>query len=85
MTGYVLRVENFQNIEYCNLTKTIEGWINQSPHPPCLLYRGKSVSLHVRLRVKLRDAFTRGGGDTAIHYLYGYVPPNGDVILKLLI
>ena len=27
---------------------------------------------------------TRGGG-TPIHYLYGYVPPNGVVILKLLI
>ena len=26
----------------------------------------------------------RGGG-TPIHYLYGYVPPNGVVILKLLI
>ena len=27
---------------------------------------------------------TRGGG-TPIHYLYRYVPPNGVVILKLLI
>ena len=26
-----------------------------------------------------------GGGGTPIHYLYGYVPPNGGVILKLLI
>ena len=25
------------------------------------------------------------GGGTPIHYLYGYVPPNGIVILKLLI
>ena len=25
-----------------------------------------------------------GGGGTPIHYLYGYVPPNGVVILKLL-
>ena len=25
------------------------------------------------------------GGGTPIHYLYGYVPPNGVVILKLLI
>ena len=24
----------------------------------------------------------RGGGDTPIHYLYGYVPPNGVVILE---
>ena len=28
--------------------------------------------------------FARGGG-YSIHYLYGYVPPNGVVILKLLI
>ena len=28
---------------------------------------------------------TRGGGGTPIHYLYGYVPPKGVVILKLLI
>ena len=30
----------------------------------------------------------RGGGEgrgTPIHFLYGYVPPNGVVILKLLI
>ena len=26
-----------------------------------------------------------GGGGTPIHYLYGYVPPNAVVILKLLI
>ena len=26
-----------------------------------------------------------GGGGTPIHYLYGYVPPNRVVILKLLI
>ena len=26
-----------------------------------------------------------GGEGTPIHYLYGYVPPNGVVILKLLI
>ena len=32
----------------------------------------------------LIDVETRGGG-TPIHYLYGYVPPNGVVILKLLI
>ena len=27
----------------------------------------------------------RGGGGTPIHYLYRYVPPNGVVILKLVI
>ena len=26
-----------------------------------------------------------GGGGTPIHYLYRYVPPNGVVILKLLV
>ena len=31
-----------------------------------------------------RAVLTRGGG-TPIHYPYGYVPPNGVVILKLLI
>ena len=29
--------------------------------------------------------FKPGGRGTPIHYLYGYVPPNGVVILKLLI
>ena len=28
---------------------------------------------------------TARGGGTPIHYLYGYVPPNGVVILKLLV
>ena len=32
-----------------------------------------------------RGARGGGGGGTPIHYLYGYVPPNGVVILKLLI
>ena len=31
------------------------------------------------------DYRSRGGGGTPIHYLSGYVPPNGVVILKLLI
>ena len=31
------------------------------------------------------EIYTRGGGGTPTHYLYGYVPPNGVVILKLLI
>ena len=31
------------------------------------------------------SAWPGGGGGTPIHYLYGYVPPNGGVILKLLI
>ena len=27
----------------------------------------------------------RGGGVTPLHYVYGYVPPNGVEILKLLV
>ena len=33
----------------------------------------------------LRQGWGGGGLGTPIHYLYGYVPPNGVVILKLLI
>ena len=32
-----------------------------------------------------RDIDPPGGGGTPIHYLYRYLPPNGVVILKLLI
>ena len=38
-----------------------------------------------RERENLYSDTTPGGGGTPIHYLYGYVPPNGVVILKLLI
>ena len=41
------------------------------------------VSKQKTLRKKDKNQNTRGG--TPIHYLYGYVPPNGVVILKLLI
>ena len=34
---------------------------------------------------ELRIMGSGPGGDTHIHYLYGYVPPNGVVILKLLV
>ena len=36
------------------------------------------------LRVRIHGVRMYPGG-TPIHYLYGYVPPNGVVILKLLI
>ena len=42
-------------------------------------------------RTELKDqdlenwAVHPGGGGTPIHYLYGYVPPNGVAILKLLV
>ena len=35
--------------------------------------------------VEAKDSENTRGGSTPIHYLYGYVPPNGVVILKLLI
>ena len=34
---------------------------------------------------KSRGVCGGGGGATPIHYLYGYVPPNVVMILKLLI
>ena len=39
---------------------------------------------YVRIRIT-SDTCPGGGGGTPIHYLYGHVPPNGVVILKLLI
>ena len=36
-------------------------------------------------RSKFMPILAGGGGGTPMHYLYGYVPPNGVVILKLLI
>ena len=38
----------------------------------------------VAVQIDGRETKARGGG-TPIHYLYGYVPPKGVVILKLLI
>ena len=38
-----------------------------------------------RAETLVTQATPRGGESTPIHYLYGYVPPNGVVILKLLI
>ena len=48
------------------------------PNVYCCLFASKKV-----FSVILTDFESRGG--TPIHYLYGYVPPNGVVILKLLI
>ena len=47
----------------------------------CVLKKNFSVTLKGYIR--FTDLSTRGG--TPIHYLYGYVSPNGVVILKLLI
>ena len=38
-----------------------------------------------RVRTLIDASSPPGGGGTPIHYLYGYVPPKGVVILKLLV
>ena len=42
------------------------------------------TKLYTKINVE-SEAVPGGGGGTPIQYLYGYVPPNGVVILKLLI
>ena len=44
----------------------------------------KEDSIVISVKHKTADTHSPGGG-TPIHYLYEYVPPNGVVILKLLI
>ena len=41
--------------------------------------------IHEYFSWKNSSLTVRPGGGTPIHYLYGYVPPNGVVILELLI
>ena len=61
-----------------------------SPHVKRILIKGDKFQNNstaddfFRNKEVLHVIRSRGGG-TAIHYLYGYVPPNGVVILKLLI
>ena len=45
----------------------------------------KNLVIHVRRNTIVVLTYSPGGGVTPMHYLYGYVPPNGVVILKLLI
>ena len=45
------------------------------------LYSHKARFFTIRVRVKA-ELYYKPGGITPIHYLYGYVPPNGVVILK---
>ena len=47
----------------------------------------KNLVIHVRRNTIVVLTYSPGGGGgvTPMHYLYGYVPPNGGVILKLLI
>ena len=48
--------------------------------------RGKGVTVDKTWDVPFSRILDQSpGGGTPIHYLYGYVPPNGVVILKLLI
>ena len=54
------------------------------------IYEYITLAIHFVYVSNLRDILVRakhprGGGGTPIHFLYGYVPPNGIVILKLLI
>ena len=56
--------------------------------PPEVITSGKPVPLallHEVLCLCWKGGAVPGGGGTPIHYLYGYVPPKGVVILKLLI
>ena len=51
-----------------------------------LVELGENVHYLPHHSVIRRDAETPGGGGvTPIHYLYGHVPANGVVILKLLV
>ena len=46
-----------------------------------LVFTGDGVGVEVRVDCSQPG----GGGGTPLHYQYGYVPPNGVVIFKLLI
>ena len=60
---------------------------------PCAAATAVNVSIasddSEQRRIFHKKHYTTGvlsrGGGTPIYYLYGYVPPNGVVILKLLI
>ena len=45
----------------------------------------KQVNFKTECFSSLPVTIDPGGGGTPIHFLYGYVPPKGVVILKLLI
>ena len=71
----------------CSRWALIRGWafirINTVIEPKKLLCGGP-----LTWKTQIHDGGHRviipGGGGTPIHYLYGYVPPKGVVILKLL-
>ena len=48
------------------------------------LYSHKARFFTIRVRI-IAELYYKPGGSTPIHCLYRYVPPNGVVILKLLI
>ena len=47
--------------------------------------RPRCPSTVPELTLKVFTTGEGGGGGTPVHYLFGYVPPKGVVILKLLI
>ena len=57
-----------------------------SPSPEADKTNVPSAEYSAKERSIILQRLQRGGGEgTPIHYLYGYVPSNGIVILKLLI
>ena len=84
-------LKNHCNLEFMKLLM-LKLWQNSLIRKNCstfivLTLTILSISMH---GIEKRDtAFLLyrhpGGGGTPIHYLYGYVPPNRVVILKLLI
>ena len=63
--------------------------IHTRMHKTLLIIGSEKVNQSRRLTIKQGyqkvDSTEPGGEGTPIHYLYRYVPPNGVVILKLLI
>ena len=50
-----------------------------------MLSKRSNFRMPVHIILHLSECCKPGGGGTPIHYLYGYVPPNRVLILKLLI
>ena len=74
-------IVNRNKIQLVSITYTLKKLLSMENSVQISDFISNAALVWVRLYV---TAFhTRGG--TPIHYLYGYVPPNGVVILKLLI
>ena len=63
---------------YSNRADITVPMCEQKPNPVWFSCRRRSYPVY-------SEHIPEGGGGTPIHYLYGYVPSNGVVILKLLI